>query len=314
MLDPFGSIGVGDSRPDRLGRAAATGPRAVRKPPAAGRPRRADRHDRLRGAGADRVGRAFRALASWSDRPLQKEQPILVRTAGRSTSSISSTTSSGYVHDSRRRRPTEHDHLVSRSTTARRSPSVGPPAVDRETGQQSQTRRSTGSRATERSRISSSLRLQTGSTIAERADASVQARSGGPGPGHPRYCSASAVIDGIDRSGRAGFARRPDGSEAVMARDWSARPGSVVDPGRDRLAAGRAFGLSRREQAVWAVFVLLFGVPAFVGLLGSIVAGRSGVPCPHCQARFPATVATCAECGRALPGPGPQRNRDLRLK
>jgi hypothetical protein len=65
---------------------------------------------------------------------------------------------------------------------------------------------------------------------------------------------------------------------------------------------GRAFGLSRREQAAWAAFVLLFGVPACVGFL---LHRRWPVrePCPHCHARCPRDRDACAECGTRFPAP-----------
>jgi hypothetical protein len=67
----------------------------------------------------------------------------------------------------------------------------------------------------------------------------------------------------------------------------------------------RAFGLSRREQAVWAGFVLLFGVPGCVGFL---LHRRWPVrePCPNCQARSPRDRETCAECGAPFPAPAPK--------
>jgi hypothetical protein len=70
---------------------------------------------------------------------------------------------------------------------------------------------------------------------------------------------------------------------------------------------GRAFGLSRREQAVWAVFVLLFGVPAYAGFL---LHRRWPVrePCPHCHARCPRDRDACAECGTPLPAPALKGN------
>jgi hypothetical protein len=64
----------------------------------------------------------------------------------------------------------------------------------------------------------------------------------------------------------------------------------------------RAFGLSRRERAVWAGFVFLFGVPAFAGYL---LHRRWPVrePCPHCHARCAHDRDACAECGTPFPDP-----------
>jgi hypothetical protein len=64
----------------------------------------------------------------------------------------------------------------------------------------------------------------------------------------------------------------------------------------------RAFGLSKREQAVWAGFVFLFGVPAFAGYL---LHRRWPVrePCPHCHSRCARDRDACAECGTPFPDP-----------
>ena len=65
---------------------------------------------------------------------------------------------------------------------------------------------------------------------------------------------------------------------------------------------GRVFELSRRDQAVWVVFVLLFGLPAFAGLL--LHRRRPArEPCPHCHARSARDRDTCAECGTSFPAP-----------
>ena len=64
----------------------------------------------------------------------------------------------------------------------------------------------------------------------------------------------------------------------------------------------RAFGLSRRAQTVWAVFVLLFGVPACVGFwLHRRWPVR--VSCPHCHARSARDRDACAACGTPFPAP-----------
>ena len=65
---------------------------------------------------------------------------------------------------------------------------------------------------------------------------------------------------------------------------------------------GRRFGLPRRERAVWSVFVLLFGVPAFAGFrLQRRWPARE--PCPHCHARSPRDRDACADCGTPFPVP-----------
>jgi hypothetical protein len=69
----------------------------------------------------------------------------------------------------------------------------------------------------------------------------------------------------------------------------------------------RAFGLSRNERIAWAGFVLLLGLPAYVGFL---LARRWPVrlPCPSCQVRVPRDRAGCAECGSRFPEPALRGN------
>ena len=64
----------------------------------------------------------------------------------------------------------------------------------------------------------------------------------------------------------------------------------------------RAFGLSRREQIAWSVFVLLFGLPAYVGFR---LYRRWPIrqPCPNCHAQAPRDRVACAECGIRFPDP-----------
>jgi len=64
----------------------------------------------------------------------------------------------------------------------------------------------------------------------------------------------------------------------------------------------RAFGLSHREQFAWAVFVFLFGVPAYVGFL---LHRRWPIRqlCPNCRALAPRDRVACAECGTRFPDP-----------
>jgi hypothetical protein len=64
----------------------------------------------------------------------------------------------------------------------------------------------------------------------------------------------------------------------------------------------RAFGLSRQGQIAWAVFVLLFGLPAYVGFL---LYRRWPIrqPCPKCQTQVPRDRVACAECGTLFPEP-----------
>ena len=64
----------------------------------------------------------------------------------------------------------------------------------------------------------------------------------------------------------------------------------------------RSFGLSRREQIAWSVFVLLFGLPAYVGFR---IYRRWPIrqPCPNCQAQAPRDRVACSECGMRFPEP-----------
>jgi hypothetical protein len=64
----------------------------------------------------------------------------------------------------------------------------------------------------------------------------------------------------------------------------------------------RGFGLARREQIAWSVFVLLFGLPAYVGWR---IYRRWPIrlPCPNCQALVPRDRVACAECGMRFPDP-----------
>jgi hypothetical protein len=64
----------------------------------------------------------------------------------------------------------------------------------------------------------------------------------------------------------------------------------------------RAFGHSRREQIAWSVFVLLFGLPAYVGFR-LIRRWPTRQPCPNCHAQAPRDRVACAECGMRFPDP-----------
>jgi hypothetical protein len=64
----------------------------------------------------------------------------------------------------------------------------------------------------------------------------------------------------------------------------------------------RAFGLSRREQIAWSIFVLLFGLPVYVGFR-LIRRWPIRQPCPNCHALAPRDRVACAECGMRFPDP-----------
>jgi hypothetical protein len=64
----------------------------------------------------------------------------------------------------------------------------------------------------------------------------------------------------------------------------------------------RAFGLPGRDQAVWAIFVLLLGIPGFAGFM---LHRRWPVraECPRCHAQAPRDRHLCAACAAEFPGP-----------
>jgi hypothetical protein len=64
----------------------------------------------------------------------------------------------------------------------------------------------------------------------------------------------------------------------------------------------RSFGLLKRAQIAWAVFVLLFGVPAYLGFL-FFRRWPIRLPCPNCHAQAPRDRTACAECGTRFPNP-----------
>jgi hypothetical protein len=64
----------------------------------------------------------------------------------------------------------------------------------------------------------------------------------------------------------------------------------------------RGFGLARREQIAWSVFVLLFGLPAYVGFR-LYCRWPTRQPCPNCHAQAPRDRVACAECGTRFPDP-----------
>ncbi len=64
----------------------------------------------------------------------------------------------------------------------------------------------------------------------------------------------------------------------------------------------RSFGLPKREQIAWVIFVVLFGLPAFVGFL---LCRRWPIrqPCTVCQAPAPRDRPACTDCGTRFPEP-----------
>ena len=90
---------------------------------------------------------------------------------------------------------------------------------------------------------------------------------------------------------------------AVLERSW--RPLAAVTALGLLLAVAawrraRAFGLPGREQAAWAVFVFLFGIPGYVGYrLHRRWPLRA--ECPNCHARAPRDREACARCEAVFP-------------
>ena len=67
---------------------------------------------------------------------------------------------------------------------------------------------------------------------------------------------------------------------------------------------GGAFGFDGRDRTAWATFVLLLGLPAYVGfLLHRRWPAREA--CPHCHARSARDRAACMDCGTPFPAPAP---------
>jgi hypothetical protein len=99
--------------------------------------------------------------------------------------------------------------------------------------------------------------------------------------------------------------RTPTALEAVLGQSWPSLAAVLVLSlvlATIAWRRARTFGLSPRDQAVWAGFVLLFGVPAFAGYL---LYRRWPVrqPCPHCHSRPARDRDACAECGTPFSDP-----------
>ena len=70
----------------------------------------------------------------------------------------------------------------------------------------------------------------------------------------------------------------------------------------------RGFGLPRREQVAWGLFVLLLVFPAYFGFR---LFRRWPIrePCPNCHARAARDRAACAGCGVAFPAPSSRESK-----
>ena len=204
------------------------------------------------------------------------------------------------VHHSNRNRPPEPGVLVRDSATARRSPtssddrSAGDPPTSHQSGW------STGSRPTERSWIGSSFRCKPDRARTNEATSSLLFALALPAPAillRDRAVIPDGGRSGAELSGGVQCHR----SNGYGLRSWpSCALASVLAVIAWRRS--RAFGLRRREQIAWTVFVLLFGFPAYVGFL---LYRRWPIrePCPNCHAQAPRDRAACAECGTRFPDP-----------
>ena len=155
-----------------------------------------------------------------------------------------------------------------------------------------------GSRRTGRSRVRSNSRCKPGSAQIER--------TGGIQPDGLRL-PAPAPLLGFE-SFLTAVQYRSSGYPRTLSDRVAAR---LAVAGGDRLRSrlalavaawrrGRGFGLSRRERNVWAVFVLLFGVPASSAFC-SIVIGRPG-----------SRARTAMRASRAIATPAPRAGRRSR--
>ena len=73
----------------------------------------------------------------------------------------------------------------------------------------------------------------------------------------------------------------------------------------------RKFGLP--WTGAWTVFVLMMGVPGYLGYLAHR-RWPAILPCPHCGKPAPRDRAACLHCGREFPAPAPHGNRSLYAK
>jgi hypothetical protein len=99
--------------------------------------------------------------------------------------------------------------------------------------------------------------------------------------------------------------RYPAAIAGVITRLWPSLLGVVALTSFLAIITWRrcgSFGLTQRERAAWLIFVLLLGLPAFVGFL----LGRRWVvrqPCTLCHALAPRDRDECAHCGTRFPDP-----------
>ncbi len=197
-----------------------------------------------------------------------------------------------------------------RSATARRSPNSTAP---RSTGEPDNVTRQMVYRIAADGAIQDrfEVALQTGSPVTN--EASPPSMAGSRGSRHRQSCSS---IELINRDESRSDAELSGGRQCHARRCWAfitrgAR--SVLVLAIMAWRRSRSFGLPKREQVAWAVFVLLFGSARVRGLsaLSSLADPTALSELPR-----PGSPRPCRLRGvrNALPGSVPQRNRDLRLK
>jgi hypothetical protein len=87
---------------------------------------------------------------------------------------------------------------------------------------------------------------------------------------------------------------------------WGFRLILLITSGISIVLAGVCFWRQRKYglpwTAAWTLFVLLFGMPAFLGYLVHRV-WPARLPCPNCQRRVPRDRPACFACGHEFPAP-----------
>jgi len=143
------------------------------------------------------------------------------------------------------------------------------------------------------------LTLQTGNPVRIKQQEAVQLTLALPAPAI-LYVVEPLLVMGIDQ-----LQSYPAAVSAMLKSSW---PSLMAVFALSLVLAvmawrrNRAFGLPKREQVAWVVFILLFGVPAYAGFL---LHRRWPIraKCPNCQAQTPRDRAACAECGTRFPDP-----------
>jgi hypothetical protein len=151
-------------------------------------------------------------------------------------------------------------------------------------------------------RETSGLTLQTGSHVMSKQAQDILLALGLPAPAlHLTIGAGTLMENGQGNDYPAALA-------TMIRRSWPALAADLVFSSALALIGWRrlrAFGRPRRERVAWGVFVLLLGLPAFVGLW---LSRRWPVRerCPHCHLPSVRDRAACAACGTRFPAPALQ--------